>query len=466
MVAIVGHCPLLAVFLIMGMLLASSTPLRSNMPFLAVLIGLLPPMAYLYFFAMPSDVMLEPLQQLVLYVPLLLALVSSITGAALVLTLARLTKYRPGVIWPVVLISLAAPVAMFYCLVGPPELEYALIASAIGSGDAVFRSAKLEEFRRDYPATQPSDARAEVVLTQARGDLANRQDAMLLDCAGFARRHADSPHLPSVLWVRAAVRDVCLDDHGLDERMIRYQWRGPSELSLGAWDELAEKCPDSPQGMAAQAKLGLQAAREGKLGIARERLHIACSLLNAWQDRRKSDPPESAWDRAFVAEEDAPGAEYYRDVVAQASEILWLMDVNKVGEGDARNDAAFTAMMKLWPFRDLKAGDLTPLAGPCDKTELADDLQFLQALCEANECGRASKLAELANQSCPAAILANYELGRLAVKLQNQPDWKARGLKEPSFYLEFVCNAPDNPYKSAAHELLKTAAGAAKGKRP
>jgi hypothetical protein len=207
-------------------------------------------------------------------------------------------------------------------------------------------------------------------------------------------------------------------------------------------------------------KLGLQDARDGRMKEASERLHIACSRLNAWQESRKFEPPEGFWERTFTSEEDVPGADYYREMVTEANEILWLMDVNKVGEGSARNDAAFAAMMKLWPFHDLKADELAALVSPCRETDLMDNLQFLQVLCEGDEYARAVKLAELAGQSCDTAILANYELGRLAVKLQNQPAWKARGLKDAAFYLAFVCNATENPYKSAARELLNNAGGA------
>jgi hypothetical protein len=53
-----------------------------------------------------------------------------------------------------------------------------------------------------------------------------------------------------------------------------------------------------------------------------------------------------------------------------------------------------------------------------------------------------------------SAIIANYELGRLATRLENSQGWLARGLKSAEFYFSVVCGTRDNPYKAPAQQHL------------
>jgi len=87
-VFVLGHSPGVAIALVIGSVLAARTPLRSDMPFLAFLLGLLPSAVY---FAVLTFEGIEPaavpFERLLVKAPVLLALVAAVASAGLVLAL-------------------------------------------------------------------------------------------------------------------------------------------------------------------------------------------------------------------------------------------------------------------------------------------------------------------------------------------------------------------------------------------
>ena len=143
--AVVGQAPMLAMAVAVGCVLAGRTRLRSDMPFLAAVGGMLPVAGYLYFFGLAeagSTAML-PLQRLVLNAPLMVGGVSAVLAGAVVLALAQVTKFRPGIVWPVLVVLLAGPCVVFYTQIGPAELDYALITRQLAPGNVLFSSQTL-----------------------------------------------------------------------------------------------------------------------------------------------------------------------------------------------------------------------------------------------------------------------------------------------------------------------------------
>jgi len=111
-VALVGHAPLLALTMGVGCVLAARTGWRSDMPFLAALLGLSPAVVYFGFaYLGVSSQGTLPLQRWLLVAPLAMAMMLAVLASWPVLRLAKWTGYRPGVVWPVILMLLAPPIA-------------------------------------------------------------------------------------------------------------------------------------------------------------------------------------------------------------------------------------------------------------------------------------------------------------------------------------------------------------------
>lgn len=454
-VAAVGHAPVLGAFLAAGAVLAARTRLRSDMPFLATLLGLTLPTVYFYLFclAVPHELH-SPAQRLVLYSPYLLALVSAIGGAAIVLVMARLTRYRPGVVWPIALVLIILPLALFFTCVGPAELDFAVLAQRMPAGDAVFPAVNVE----DFLARQGNDGRKgdlTWVAAKARLEMEQARDRLLADCDRYLCGRGCVVHGAEVLWLRATLQDVRLDEASLAQGIIRYSSAGLSKASVGSWIELVERYPQSPQAMVAHERLAIDALRNARLPAGVEHLDKALAMLEEHFAQPVAPAPEGMWDQVFVTEE-IPGDDGYREALADGVRVQWLLQQNSVSPEQARNVAAFAAYMKLWPGRNASAADLAELAQACRDTDLDDNYQYLAALGEKSELLRACKLAEVVQTGHDAAIMACYELGRLAMLPANgdSPAWRKAGLQDAAFYFNQVCSAPANPYQTAAREQL------------
>jgi len=465
-VAFVGHAPLLAAFLAVGCVLSGRTRLRSDLPFLALLAGLAPVVVYLYFFAGDAERLLMPLQRPVFYLPLLLALVAAVVAGAAVLGLARLTQYRPGVIWPVLLALVAAPVWLFARQVGAAELDYALIAGRVHAADTIFTPETVADVRAVVAATAPTwpKTRAEPrpATAPATGKTSCRPGDLTAMCNRFLATHLDSSHGAAVMWIRAVAvedrirrrtlqADADEPPHppGAGQTSLRELYRQLAK----AWEDLALRYPDSPQAMVAFQRLGIFALRDGRVHRARQHLRVAQSYLA----RHLASPaPERArtWRRIFVPPGRVPGAEYYRAVLADTNAIIWLVEANKVLDADSTGREAFADYMKRWPFTRTSQAELDSLARRHADTELSDNFRVRAALAEARRLDRATKLADLAGGLGDGAIVANYELGRLGMTLADNPAWQVMGLKSPADYFEVVCTAWKNPYLDQAREHL------------
>ena len=486
-VAVVGHAPLLAVFLAGGCVVAGRTGLRRDLPMMALLAGLVPVMVYLYFFSGTDEQAILPLQRLSICLILVLSLIAAVLAGVVVSLLARLMQFKPGIIWPVILILLAAPAWVFFEKVGADELDYALIAARVGPGEALFAPPDFGELSRaeagemsypvrittlpastrsaSRPASQPTSLHAVAMtkpalamLVRARVELGRQRTTLSAECKKFVKRHPDSARSAAVMWITATVKDIRIDKQALVAGSVRYVYAGPSTESKGAWADLAERHPRRPQAFVAHQRLGIQALREGRIRKAREHLRIAQTLLATYMGQQELDSPVGLVG-VFGYSESLPGREYYGKVLDETDNVIWLMETNKVLDGGIKNAEAFRDYMRLWPFADAQSKELQDLAKGYQETNLADNFRLRAALAQENELDRARQLSRLAGEIDDAAIAANYELGRLALRLEKTPQWSKMNLKSAEHYFKVSESALDNPYRTSAEQYLTWLAG-------
>jgi hypothetical protein len=358
------------------------------------------------------------------------------------------------VVWPIALVLIILPLVVFFTCVGPAELDFAVLAQRMPAGDAVFPAVKIDDFLA-LDGNEAHKGDLAWVAGKARLEMEEARDRLLADCDRYLRGRACVPHGAEVLWMRAILQDVRLDETSLAQGIIRYNSDGLSKGSVGSWIDLVERYPQSPQAMVAHERLAIDALRSARLPAAVEHLDKALALLEEHFAQPAAPASEGVWDQVFVADE-IPGDDDYREALADAVRVQWLMQQNAVRPDQIRNVAAFAAYMKLWPGRNVSAADLAELAQACRDTDLEDNYQYLAALAEKPELLRARKLAEVAQTGHDAAIMASYELGRLAMLPANgdSPAWRQAGLRDAAYYFNQVCSAPANPYQAAAREHL------------
>ncbi|MCD6365334.1 MAG: hypothetical protein J7M14_05610, partial [Planctomycetes bacterium] len=382
-VASVVHAWWLAFFLAGGCILAARTRLRSDMPFLATMLGMLPLGLYLAFaFSTVRFPAALPLQRWLMSASVIIAVVLAIVAAASVLALAKLTAFRPGVIWPVLAILLAGPMAIFYARVGPAELEYALIIRPLAAPDVLLGSVTLDDWCTQNQAQGLSRPYLKNCLLE---DLQERKTALIDKCREFVSSHPHSKRAAPILWLQAQAHSLILDETAFEASLVQYSAAQVWEDSSQAWRQLYDEYAGSPHA-------ALAAWRLGELALRRRDLLQGDKLLRASRKRLLtllSDvAAEERADRSaavFVPTPAIPargGYGYYANALLAVERLIWLMDENGLlaerggSLVNKRTAEALAAYLNLNRCSTDYAANLERLAGQYEDTQMGDNLKL------------------------------------------------------------------------------------------
>lgn len=455
-VAGLGHALGLAFFQACGCILAARTRLRSDMPFVAALLGLTPLIVYIYIaFSVVDFPAALPLQRWILCIPVVVAVLLAIFSAAAVLALAKLTSFRPGVVWPVLAVLLAGPFTIFYTYVGADELEYVFIAKPISGADSLFESIKLDSWQEKNRA---EGLNRHTLKNRIQEDMDLRKRLLMQKCERFIERHGDSPRSAAVLWLEAQAQSLALDEAAYHGQLVKYNAAFPSQNSRSTWRRLMEDYRPSPHAALAAWRLGELALRRRDIEQADDLLHKAAQRLRTiLADVAKNKKYEEPG-RIFTTEPSIPARynyEYYENALLAVERLLWLMKENNV-LSDKRSAEAMAAYLDLNPRVEDYSEKLSALAGLYENTKIGDNLKLAVAQATQNRYQRAEMLIALSeNRLTDAAIEANFALGRLAMKTASDPALPLiEKLKKPQEYFKVIIAARDNPWQRRAFAQL------------
>ncbi len=455
-VAVVGNAPWLAFFQAGGSALAAKTRLRSDMPFLATLIGLAPLGVYIYVLFTVTDFPATlPLQRWILCMPTAAAALLAILAAAAVLALAKLTNFRPGVVWPVLLVLLAGPMLIFYSRVGPAELEYALISNSLAEPDTLFSSISLERWTRDHKAEGLNRLALKNKLIE---DMNLHKRTLAARCEAFMVRHDDSDRAPAVLWIKGQAQSLTLDEAAYEGDLVKYDARFPLETAAGTWRRLIARYPASPHAGLAGWKLGQLTLRQGDVSGAEDLLQNSAQILRATLANATHQRDTAQAGRRFTTPTSLPTQrdyEYYENALLAVERLIWLMNENDDAD-DKLAAKAMAAYLKLNPHSTEYAERLGELAGLYENSKMGDNLKLAVALATRDHFQRAEMLIALSeNKNTDVAIEANYALGRLALATALEPAIAlTEKLKPPEDYFRAVIAARDNPWQRRSASRL------------
>jgi hypothetical protein len=476
---LLGHMPVPALAVGIGCALAGRAKFRQETPYLALALGLLPTAGYFALSAMASmdaDVVL-PLQRWVLYAPLLIAFVSAAALAAMLLGLARLAGYRSVVVLPLLTAILAGPALLFYLEIGADELSYAVIVNQLQPSGSIFDDEALKPWSRRHDA---EGLGKQALAERVREDLQARREVLADSCRRFLRHHPASPRRPAILWLRARAISLQLDEAALAGGLIKYSPTFALPESAEAWKDLLDTCPASPQAALADRELAELALRQIAHGqdantqarLADERLHRAAEALKGIvsSDNEQAAIDKRARREMFFPPAEVPSRDCYRGALEDAQQLAWLMSRNGV-LNDPNAAEALGAYVDINPklpdYAERLGRLLSDPARNREATSLGDNIKLAVALQTPNVYERAEMLIALArDERTDAAIVANFELGKLAMRTAEAPDISrlVKGLKTPEEYFRTVIAALENPYQQKAVELLDSLQSAPDGK--
>jgi tetratricopeptide (TPR) repeat protein len=306
-VALVAVMPWLAINITGACVLASVRPFRFRFRYASALLGL--SLVMLYFWgasrqAAPPVELYNPADRIKFYAPWILATFASCLIMGLVLFLARVVNYRPGVVAPLLLVCFAVPVLTFEWHVGRDELYYRLLEKRFheefGDHDA---RAWFDQITREVwvqrPEPKPTlevfrdqvDLRLALELDSAsdmRSTVAQQTEDFIEACKDFVRAFPDSRYAPNLLYLQGQAQDARIDVDVFEERkLLRFYFDFPvsTPRAKRVWEKVVYNAPDSSISAVGRYKLALIHARAGGLPLAIELLD---DLITHYDSRRQA----------------------------------------------------------------------------------------------------------------------------------------------------------------------------------
>jgi len=461
--AFIGHAPWLALVLAVACALAARTRLREEMPFAAMLLGILPAAVYLFgsVLAMSDAPSVLPLQQWVLLAPLVIATFTAALTAAGAGLLARL--HRRLALLPLMLGMGGAAVWLFAATIGPDELAYALIAGEVSPDNRMLPDISLADWKARSGGEGLSPA---ALRTRVAEDLRYRKLLLTEQCDEFLRHFPRSRRAPEVLWIAGQLASLHVSQQALKNSLVSYDAAWTDPASRDDWWQLVDHFASWPQAGLAYWHLGVLDLRRGDIAGGLERLRQADQQIAAYL---QSHPHAGQSDRAhqiFFPPATVPPREYYADVLLKVRRLIWLIRQNRLSE-DAAAAQAFCDYLKLDPnalTRTEYIAKLAELAAAHEGTRFGDNLKLEYALASLGTLASPSDwdrntirmlvlLAKKDAQDSDAATEANFQLGKLV--MQQRMLKLEDGVKEPHEYFEFVLAGPPNPYQDIARQRLE-----------
>lgn len=452
LLAVLAQAPILAAVLGISCVLAGKAGLRRTSPSLTACLGLLPAGAYLALFGLSGsdNAAIAPLRRWILHVPLLMAMVSALAVTWATMWLARMARYYPAAIIPILSLVLAAPIAIFHLRVGSERLAFALLCQSLDGGEALLAEKGLDRWRLENKA---QGLTGQALLNRLEDDLKGRRLELQGRCDEFLARFGGGELAPSALWIRAEAGGLRLDRRALDQGRVRYSADHPLPAGEEDWRRLRESFPGSLQAAMAGWRLAELALRAKNVNQAEDLLTQAAERLE-----RFLAAPEPNAGEVFSSTPQVPSRAQSAEALFQVQRLAWLIKENHLAS-DARAAEAMAEFLAVDP-RDLTAAEyysrMAELAGRYENTPLSEN--FKLAVAEATESldDRAGQLAALARQwsDGDAAIEANYDLARLLLK---EPVLQLKGdMQKTPNYIKNIQAGPPNPWQQRVRDLQET----------
>ena len=464
-VGVIAFMPLLGLILAGGCLLAARTPLRRDYPAFAIMFGLLPAWVYLFFAYQATDTsLLEPIERWLVFMPVAIAVLFSITSAEISVFFARLRKFKPGVIWPTVSLAPIA-IVLFFSLVGDAKMQYAKINQLAYSETGLFAPADSAFWvPKKFASKDRFKVREKIIET-----FVARRKNLQAQCERFIARYPNKKFAASSLWMLATSHSCQLDMNNLSAGVVTPSNNFISQDSREYWQLLIEKYPTSPEAVLALynlAKLDIKNAHKSadpcKLMIsANEKLTRARNKLrdNLIKEihRNEISLERKIANNIFQAQQILPHAQIYIDTLGQVKTLIWKLAENNAL--DNKQDAiALSKMLCINPndadYREkLKT---LGISSQIRKTKLYNNIKLQFVNSDPIFSSRVSGLKKIAanTKDSDSALHANFLLGKISLQL-SPSERKKYKLQSPVFFYRKIEKAKINPWLDAANRQIK-----------
>ena len=318
-VIFIARLPLFGVFLAVSCIAAACRPLRFRSRFIALVLCMAPQLAYWAIFGGIESA--DPMRWGFSFAPWICAWLTAAAIAGIVIGIGHFTRYRPGLIWIVTLIFLAAATIIFHWKISISELDYQLYIAGNNPEDvSQFHDHSMEEAidkalenpgTRSFLAglfypTEPALLR-EAVKREVQEQLrynrwptwwgrvpdelkyeAKRQ-WLLNRYELFIEKRPNSVRMPIALYYQAMLSEYRPDIRMFGEKeVLRFYNDYPHREVLSIWYNLYEHFGQSPEALEARWRIAMHWSGQGKFDKAAEICDVALVLLKKQLDPTKA----------------------------------------------------------------------------------------------------------------------------------------------------------------------------------
>ncbi len=219
---------------------------------------------------------LSPIQQSWLYAPALLAVCLALLLLPLLLLAARWSKRPSAVLASATTAIILLSLLLFYPLVGPETLDYAILKARFEPASALLRDfpelPKYNRYLEQYRQPSPSPTLQQLIRRTFKRIIDEFDERVVLAkraCGHFLEDYPRSRHKPHVLYMKALIQDARLDRQRLARHgRIWVYYNCPSPQSKAVLQQLLEEFPDNVLACPGGLQLGRLLAREGRFDAA------------------------------------------------------------------------------------------------------------------------------------------------------------------------------------------------------
>jgi len=339
--AFIADMPAFAVFVALSSVAAACRPLRFRSRFISIALCLAPQIFYwAYFGSIPNT---EPVRWGFSFAPWMVAWLTAIMFAAVVLAIGHFTRYKPGPNFLIGLLVLASTIFIFRKYIGFDELAYQQFVASNSPeqvvefqqhsisqalDDSIKNPAAAKYFSTFFTSSQPVILRQELkddIRIQFANDhwptwfavpqnlnypakrqwllaqydlFINQKCPWWLPDTIFKKlkgRRSRSKRMPMALYYKAITSEMTPDPLMLTQKeLLSFSSDYPRRSCLPIWYEICEKYPSSTEAIEARRRIAMHLAGAGLFDHATRLLEQAAAMINQKIQANQKALPSSA----------------------------------------------------------------------------------------------------------------------------------------------------------------------------
>lgn len=501
-VVLIGRLGLFGAFLLVSCIAVACRPLRFRSRFISIVLCMAPQLIYWAIFGSAKDV--DPIKWGVSFAPWISAWLMGLAIAGAVLGIGHYTRYKPGLVFIVTGIVLAAAVFVFMGKISFAELDYQLyivknnpeevaefhdhsMTEAIDNAIAdpskqsylkgyfyptepiLLRKGLKTEIQKELDSEYVPRWLVEILPEEFKYQAKRQWLGEQYDL--FINKWPDSKRMPIALYYKAMLEEYKPDTKlfGLSPKEILHFYSNyPHQEARAIWSELNVRFPDSLESLEAMWRLAVHVAGQGAFIEAQQLCKNSKDRLAAELERLdKITPDGEGFLTAFAASaETVMTPSRLLELKMRLDEFEVLVSEQNHENDDASKDR-LARFVLLNPYSRGYSGELDALLNEMEADDpLMDNILLAKLMLISDLQFKASKLKALGERFArrDAGIGALYELGRLKVKQwkdsEDETDEKKKCLSEARGILtNFIALYPRSIFGEQARILLDSLPG-------